>query len=97
MSSACLILIDSRIELTDGSINTRSCSDRVIVSAVNKTSDDVLGEEEERQVRQLVSSAWVEGGDQREMDGGRTVPRPRAHCVARRPTQNTTQASPVSV
>jgi hypothetical protein len=42
MSSACLILIESRIELTDGSINTRSCSDRVIVNAVRRTSDDVL-------------------------------------------------------
>lgn len=49
MSSACLILMDSRIEFTEGSIRTFSVSDRVMVRGVRRTSGDVLkGVEKER-------------------------------------------------
>lgn len=42
ISSACLILILNRSELTEGSMRTRSLGDRDIMSGLSKTSRDAL-------------------------------------------------------
>lgn len=52
MSSACLILIDSRMELTEGSIRTFSVSDRVMVRGVRRTSGDVLEDVDDERGRE---------------------------------------------
>lgn len=47
-SSACLILMETRIELTEGSMRTFSDSEREMVKGVRMTSVDVLRREQRR-------------------------------------------------
>ena len=72
ISSACLILMLTRIEFTEGSMSTRSFSFRDIVSGFRSTSLEPLRGRSERE-------------EQHERKYALTQPRPLVCCDARRP------------
>ena len=71
ISSACFILILSRIELTDGSISTRSFSFRDMVKGLRRTSLEVL---KLCKPEKIAEEAYKH-----------TLIQPLAYCVALRP------------